>query len=98
MLIHVIKFENCFTLSISIKDFWIVKDKLTLFFVHRLCKMCDMAATKSLMLRNNIILRTHLVSTSVFLILLTKTLELIISLTMQKIPIMLLNEFPTFLM
>ena len=39
MLIHVIKFENCFTLSISIKDFCIVKDKLTLFFVHRLCKM-----------------------------------------------------------
>ena len=60
-------------------------------------KMCDMAATKSLMLRNNIILKTHLVSTSVFLILLTKTLELIISRTMQKIPIML-NKFPTFLM
>ena len=97
MLIHVIKFENCFTLSINIKDFCIVKDKLTLFVDHRLCNMCDMAATKSLMLRNNIILKPHLVSTSVFLILLTKTLELITTRTMQKVPIML-NKFPTFLM
>ena len=27
---HVIKFENCFTLSIRIKDFYSFKDKLTL--------------------------------------------------------------------
>ena len=59
--------------------------------------MCDMAATKSLMLRNNIILNPHLVSTSAFLILLTKTLELLTMRTMQKIPIML-NKFPTLLM
>ena len=30
MLAHVIKFENCFTLSIRIKDFYSFKDKLTL--------------------------------------------------------------------
>ena len=32
MLAHVIKFENCLTLSIRIKGFSIFKDKLTLFF------------------------------------------------------------------
>ena len=37
--------------------------------------MCDMVATNSLMLRNNIILKHHLVSTSAFLVLLTKTLD-----------------------
>ena len=44
MLGQVIKFENCFTLSIRIKGFCILKDKLTFFFAHRLCNMCDMAA------------------------------------------------------
>ena len=44
MLAQVIKFENCFTLSIRIKGFCILKDKLTLFFAHRLCNKCDMAA------------------------------------------------------
>ena len=44
MLAQVIKFENCFTLSIRIKGFCILKDKLTFFFAHRLCNMCDMAA------------------------------------------------------
>ena len=37
--------------------------------------MCDMVATNSLMLRNNIILKHHLVSTSAFLVLLAKTLD-----------------------
>ena len=44
MLAHVTKFEDCFTLSIGIKGFCILKDKLTLFFAHRLCNVCDMAA------------------------------------------------------
>ena len=44
MLAQVIKFENCFTLSIRIKGLCILKDKLAFFFAHRLCNMCDMAA------------------------------------------------------
>ena len=37
--------------------------------------MFEMVATNSLMLRNNIILKHHLVSTSAFLVLLAKTLD-----------------------
>ena len=59
ILAHVSKFQNCLTLSIRIKGFSIFTDKLALFFGHRLCNMCDMATTKSLMLRNNIILKLH---------------------------------------
>ena len=44
MLAQVIKFENCLTLSIRIKGFCVLKNKLTFFFAHRLCNMRDMAA------------------------------------------------------
>ena len=39
MLAHVIKFENCFTLSIRTEDFCIFKDKLT-FFMLTDCVIC----------------------------------------------------------
>ena len=93
MLAHLIKFENCFAWSIGIKDFCIFKDKLTLFFCSKI--VWDvLESTKSLILRNNIILKPHLVNTSASLIWLTKKLELILMRTKQKMS----NHFLKLLM
>ena len=54
--------------------------------------MCGMAATKFLMLRNTIILKSHLISTSTFLILLTKKVRVDNNENYAKMPIML-NQF-----
>ena len=72
MLAQFIKSENGFILSIRIKGFCIFKDKLTLFFLYRLRNMFDMASMQSMMLRNTINFKSHLVSTFTFLILLTR--------------------------
>ena len=45
MIAHVIRFKNCFTLSIGIKGFLTKLTYNFVFFVHRLCNICDMAAT-----------------------------------------------------